>query len=64
MNSGQFNGLDIQSFKAQIIDWLEEQGKGTRKVNYKLRDWLFSRVNVIGVNLFQLFIRKTVKYCL
>ena len=48
MNSEQFDGLDVQSFKSQIIDWLEEQGKGTRKVNYKLRDWLFSRQRYWG----------------
>jgi leucyl-tRNA synthetase len=48
MNSGQFNGLDVPSFKAAVINWLVERGLGTRKVNYKLRDWLFSRQRYWG----------------
>ena len=35
MNLGQFDGLDVPTFKSKIMDWLEENGKGTRKVNYK-----------------------------
>ena len=31
-----------------MIDWLEEQGHGERKINYKLRDWLFSRQRYWG----------------
>jgi leucyl-tRNA synthetase len=48
MNSGRFDGLDVAAFKAAVIDWLVEQGLGTRKVNYKLRDWLFSRQRYWG----------------
>ena len=42
------NGLDIATAKARAIDWLEEQGIGERKVNYRLRDWLVSRQRFWG----------------
>ncbi len=48
INSGFLNGLTIADAKKKIIDWLEENGKGERKVNYKLRDWLFSRQRYWG----------------
>jgi leucyl-tRNA synthetase len=48
MNSGAFDGLDVPTFKARIIDELEAKGLGTRKVNFKLRDWLFSRQRYWG----------------
>ncbi len=48
MNSGQFDGLPTPQFKQRIIAWLEEHGLGVRKVNYKLRDWLFSRQRYWG----------------
>ena len=48
INSGDFNGLSVVDFKERIISWLEEQEKGVRKVNYKLRDWLFSRQRYWG----------------
>jgi leucyl-tRNA synthetase len=48
VNSGQFSGLATPEMKRQITDWLEEQGKGTRAVNYKLRDWIFSRQRYWG----------------
>lgn len=48
INSGFLNGLDVAEAKAKIIDWLEAEGKGTRKINYKLRDWLFSRQRYWG----------------
>ena len=48
INSGDYNGLGIEAFKERIIDWLEEQQLGNRKVNYKLRDWLFSRQRYWG----------------
>jgi leucyl-tRNA synthetase len=47
-NSGLLDGLDTEAAKARIIAWLEERGTGTRKVNYKLRDWLFSRQRYWG----------------
>jgi leucyl-tRNA synthetase len=48
VNSGRFSGLPTTEMKRQITDWLEEQGKGTRAVNYKLRDWIFSRQRYWG----------------
>ncbi len=48
INSGQFNGLSTPEFKEQIIDWLAQKGKGNKAVNYKLRDWLFSRQRYWG----------------
>ena len=43
VNSGFLNGLSVAQAKKTIIDWLVENGVGERKVNYKLRDWVFSR---------------------
>ncbi len=43
INSDFLNGLDISLAKTKIIDWLEQHEVGARMVNYKLRDWLFSR---------------------
>jgi len=48
INSGSFNDMDVHTFKRAIIEWLEEQKLGTGKVNYKLRDWLFSRQRYWG----------------
>jgi leucyl-tRNA synthetase len=48
VNSGQFNGLPTPEFKQRITAWLEERGLGARKINYKLRDWLFSRQRYWG----------------
>jgi len=48
INSGQFNGLPTARFKEEIVKWLEEKGKGKKSVNYKLRDWLFSRQRYWG----------------
>ncbi|MCY3628926.1 MAG: leucine--tRNA ligase [Bacteroidetes bacterium] len=48
INSDFLNGLQIKEAKARIIDWLEEHNVGRRKVNYKLRDWLFSRQRYWG----------------
>ena len=48
INSGFLNGLNVADSKARMIDWLEEQGLGERKINYKLRDWLFSRQRYWG----------------
>jgi leucyl-tRNA synthetase len=47
-NSGPFDGLPTPEFKERIIAWLEQQGLGMRKVNYKIRDWLFSRQRYWG----------------
>ncbi|MCF7927792.1 MAG: leucine--tRNA ligase [Spirochaetales bacterium] len=48
VNSGRFDGLDTPTFKTHIVEWLEEQGLGKRAVNYKLRDWIFSRQRYWG----------------
>lgn len=48
VNSGPFDGLATAEFKKRIIEWLEEKGLGRRKINYKLRDWLFSRQRYWG----------------
>ncbi len=48
VNSGRFDGLAVAAFKAAVIDWLEAEGKGRRRVNFKLRDWLFSRQRYWG----------------
>ncbi len=48
INSGFLNGLRVEEAKARILDWLEATGTGTRQVNYKLRDWLFSRQRYWG----------------
>jgi len=42
------NGLEVTESKAKITAWLEEKGLGEGKVNYKLRDWLFSRQRYWG----------------
>lgn len=48
INSGEFDGLKTQEFKEKIVAWLEENNFGKRAVNYKLRDWLFSRQRYWG----------------
>ena len=48
VNSGQFDGLKTQDFKEKITKWLEGQGKGKKAINYKLRDWVFSRQRYWG----------------
>jgi leucyl-tRNA synthetase len=48
INSQWLNGLDIPTAKERATVWLEEQGIGRRKVNYRLRDWLVSRQRFWG----------------
>jgi leucyl-tRNA synthetase len=48
INSGLIDGLPTAEAKAKITAWLAEQGKGVARVNYKLRDWLFSRQRYWG----------------
>lgn len=48
VNSGFLTGLPTPEAKEKMILWLEKNGKGRRKVNYKLRDWLFSRQRYWG----------------
>ncbi len=48
VNSGMLDGLTVDEAKKKIISWLESEGKGHAKVNYKLRDWVFSRQRYWG----------------
>ncbi|MFA6308669.1 MAG: leucine--tRNA ligase [Clostridia bacterium] len=48
VNSAFINGLEVADAKVKICDWLTEKGIGKRKVNYKLRDWVFSRQRYWG----------------
>ncbi len=48
VNSGFLNGLPVKEAIPTMIQWLEEQGLGKRKVNFKLRDWVFSRQRYWG----------------
>ncbi|MCL2329934.1 MAG: leucine--tRNA ligase [Phycisphaerae bacterium] len=48
VNSGKFNGLTTPEFKKRITEWLEAEELGRGAVNYKLRDWLFSRQRYWG----------------
>jgi len=48
INSGQFTGLTTAEFKEQITNSLAERGLGKKAINYKLRDWLFSRQRYWG----------------
>ena len=48
LNSGFLDNLSVEEAKEKIKDFLEEKKIGTRKVNYKLRDWVFSRQRYWG----------------
>ncbi len=48
VNSGFLDGLSVEDAKVRIKEWLETNKKGTPKVNYKLRDWVFSRQRYWG----------------
>lgn len=48
INSGPYNGLETATFKTRITQDLASQGLGRQAVNYKLRDWLFSRQHIWG----------------
>ncbi len=48
VNSGFLNGLSVQEAIPTMIKWLEEKGLGKKKVNFKLRDWVFSRQRYWG----------------
>src|SRR3989339_133921 len=48
INSAQFNGLDSEIAKEKMTKWLEEKKLGGKKINYKLKDWVFSRQRYWG----------------
>lgn len=48
INSDFLNGLEVTAAKAKMIEFLTEKGIGTAKINYKLRDWVFSRQRYWG----------------
>ncbi|MDR0862903.1 MAG: leucine--tRNA ligase [Oscillospiraceae bacterium] len=48
VNSGFLNGLSVDEAKVKITEWLTEQKLGEQKVNFKLRDWVFSRQRYWG----------------
>lgn len=48
VNSEFLNGLEVADAKQKILEWLADNGIGTKKVNYKLRDWVFSRQRYWG----------------
>ena len=48
MNSGAFDGMATAAFKAAMTEWLAERDLGKKAVNYRLRDWLFSRQRYWG----------------
>ena len=48
VNSGFLTGLEVKDAKKKVIEYLEENKIGTKKVNYKLRDWVFSRQRYWG----------------
>lgn len=48
VNSGILNGLNVSDAKDKITAWLEEKGAGKGTINFKLRDWLFSRQRYWG----------------
>ena len=58
VNSGQFNNTESFDAREQITAWLEEQGIGKSKVNYKMRDWLISRQRYWGAPIPIVFCEK------
>ena len=48
VNSGFITGMSVEEAKKAMTEWLEKEGKGREKVNFKLRDWVFSRQRYWG----------------
>lgn len=62
VNSGILDGMTVEEAKVRIKDYLEETGIGHRKVNYKLRDWVFARQRYWGER-FRLYTAKSAAMC-
>lgn len=48
VNSGFLNGMTVEKAKSSMVDWLADKNLGQEKVNFKLRDWVFSRQRYWG----------------
>lgn len=48
INSGFLDGMSVEEAKQAMLNWLVKEGKGEKKTNYKLRDWVFSRQRYWG----------------
>src|SRR5690606_8985577 len=48
INSGEFDGLDFPTAFSRIEDWLVKRGKGSKQINFRLRDWGVSRQRYWG----------------
>ena len=48
INSDFLNGLEVKDAKIKMVEYLEDKGIGTKKINFKLRDWVFSRQRYWG----------------
>ncbi|KKQ45808.1 MAG: Leucine-tRNA ligase [Candidatus Moranbacteria bacterium GW2011_GWC2_37_8] len=48
INSDKYDGLTSEQAREKMADWLEKEGIGKRKVNYKMRDWVYSRQRYWG----------------
>ena len=48
LSSGEFSGLDSVSARIKMTAWLEKENRGVKKINYKIKDWVFSRQRYWG----------------
>jgi len=58
VNSGEYDGMEANACKSKIISDLEEKGVGKGAINYKLRDWIFSRQRYWGEPIPLVWVRK------